>query len=375
VRTDWVAGADSRCVELLLEAGVVPMGKTHTHEFAFGVMTPTTRNPWDTDRVPGGSSGGTGAALAAGDVLLGLGTDTGGSIRIPASLCGVAGIKPTYGRVSRAGVTSLSWSLDHAGPLARTVRDVAIGLQHLAGFDPRDPGSVDEPVPQYLDGIEAGVRGLRIGVPQNLYFDVCADDVGAAVHDVAGRLEGEGARLVPVSLPDAGLYQAVLFAILLPEASAYHQRMLRESGPLYQPDVRLFLEAGELVLGTDYVKALRIRTQVQRGWRQVFEDIDVLIAPTTAATAGRAGDATVDLGGAGVVPMIDAYVRTCAPANLTGLPAASVPVGFDGQGLPIGCQFVGRPFDEPTVLRAARAAERLSGGWAAQRVPGVAAVN
>jgi aspartyl-tRNA(Asn)/glutamyl-tRNA(Gln) amidotransferase subunit A len=372
VRRDFVADADSRCVERLAAAGAVTIGKTHTHEFAFGVVTPTTRNPWDTGRIPGGSSGGTGAALAAGEVLLGLGTDTGGSIRIPASLCGVAGIKPTYGRVSRAGVTSLSWSLDHAGPLARSVRDLAIALGCLAGYDRRDPATVDVAVPDYLNGIEGGVSGLRIGVPRNHYFEPCAPAVAAAVHALAEGLQADGARLVPVTIPDADLVMAVLFAILLPEASAYHRQLLRRYADRYQPDVRLFLEAGELVLGTDYVQALRIRSRIQEGWKQMFADIDVLVAPTTAATAARVGDADVPVGEGPDVALMEAYVRTSAPANLTGLPAASVPAGFDDAGLPIGAQFIGRPFDEATVLRVARAAERIVGGWAAHRLPALA---
>jgi aspartyl-tRNA(Asn)/glutamyl-tRNA(Gln) amidotransferase subunit A len=369
VRRDFVPQGDSRAVELLEAAGAITVGKTHTHEFAYGVITPTTRNPWDTGRIPGGSSGGTGAAVAAGEVLVGLGTDTGGSIRIPSSLCGVVGIKPTYGRVSRHGVTSLSWSLDHAGPLARTVRDVAIGLRVIAGYDRRDPATVDVAVPDYLDGIEDGVAGLRIGVPRNHYFDTCATSVADAVHGLAGRLEADGARLVPVTLPDAELYLPVLFGILLPEASSYHQSMLRERSELYQADVRVFLEAGELILATDYLKALRIRGRIQQGWKQLFDDVDVIVAPTTGATAARSGEGEVDLGGGRAAPVMDAYVNASAPGNLTGLPAASVPAGFDGSGLPIGAQFLGRPFDEATVLRVARAAERVVGGWGAERVP------
>jgi len=369
VRRDHVAETDARCVERLGAAGAIPIGKTHTHEFAFGVVTPTTRNPWEHDRIPGGSSGGTGAALAAGEVLLGLGTDTGGSIRIPAALCGVAGIKPTYGRVSRAGVTSLSWSLDHAGPLARSVRDLAIALRCLAGYDRRDPASVDVAVPDYLDGIEDGVAGLRIGVPRNHYFEPCASAVAATVHGLADQLQAGGARLVPVTIPDADLAMATLFAIVLPEASAYHRRTLRASAERYQPDVRLFLEAGELVLATDYLQALRLRQRMQEGWKHLFADIDVVLAPTTAATAARAGDTEVDLGDGRSLPLMEAYVRTSAPANLTGLPAASVPAGFDDAGLPIGAQLIGRPFDEATVLRVARAAERITGGWGSRRVP------
>jgi aspartyl-tRNA(Asn)/glutamyl-tRNA(Gln) amidotransferase subunit A len=369
VRQDFVPDSDARCVELLQQAGAVIIGKTHTHEFAAGVVTPTTRNPWDTGRIPGGSSGGTGAAVAAGEVLMGLGTDTGGSIRIPSSLCGLAGIKPTYGRVSRFGVTSLSWSLDHAGPMARTVRDIAISLRLLAGHDHRDPATVDVPVPDYLEGIEAGVSGLRLGVPRNHYIAPCAPAVVAALQRVADALQSEGARVVPVTVPLEHLYGPLLFTILLPEVSSYHQRMLRERGERYQEDVRQFAEAGELVLATDYVKALRLRCVMQQAWKAMFEDIDVLLAPTTAATAAKVGQLEIDYGSGEPAPLLDAYVRTSSPANLTGLPAATVCTGFDEMGLPIGSQIIGRPFDEATVLRVARAAERISGPWGTHRVP------
>ena len=168
VRHDHVAAANSACVQRLKAAGAVIVGKTHTHEFAYGIVTPTSANPWNPERIPGGSSGGSGASVAARGCFMGLGSDTGGSIRIPAALCGTVGLKPTYGRVSRAGVTSLCWSLDHVGPLTRTVRDAALALECLAGYDPRDPGSADEPVGDYTGGLEAGVRGLRIGVPREL---------------------------------------------------------------------------------------------------------------------------------------------------------------------------------------------------------------
>jgi aspartyl-tRNA(Asn)/glutamyl-tRNA(Gln) amidotransferase subunit A len=369
VRQDFLPTGNARCVELLEQAGAVIIGKTHTHEFAYGVVTPTTRNPWDTGRIPGGSSGGTGAAVAAGEVLMGLGTDTGGSIRIPSSLCGLAGIKPTYGRVSRFGVTSLSWSLDHAGPMARTVRDVAISLRLLAGYDRRDPATVDVTVPDYLEGIEAGVSGLRIGVPRNHYVDPCAPAVASSLEKVVDELQAEGARVVPVTVPLDHLYGPLLFTILLPEASAYHQAMLRGRPDRYGEDVRQYLEAGELVLGTDYVKALRLRSLMQQAWKAMFEDIDVLMAPTTAATAAPVGATQVDYGGGVSAPLMDPYVRPSGPANLTGLPAASVCTGFDRAGLPIGTQVIGRPFDESTVLRVARAAERVVGPWGTHRVP------
>jgi aspartyl-tRNA(Asn)/glutamyl-tRNA(Gln) amidotransferase subunit A len=244
-----------------------------------------------------------------------------------------------------------------------------LGLGARAGSAGRAPATVDVAVPDYLAGIEDGVAGLRVGVPRNHYFDNCAPAVADAVHGLAQRLEREGARLVPVTLPDAELYMAVLFGILLPEASSYHQSMLRSHGTLYQTDVRLFMEAGELILATDYLKAVRIRSQIQDGWKRMFADIDVLVAPSTKATAARAGELEVDLGGGHRAPVMDAYVTTSAPGNLTGLPAASVPAGFDGNGLPIGAQFVGRPFDEATLLRVARSAERIVGGWGAVRVP------
>lgn len=366
VRADFVPDADSAAVAALRRAGAVIVGKTHTHEFAYGTLTPTTRNPWDLDRVPGGSSGGSGAAVAAGMCLLALGTDTGGSIRIPAALCGTVGLKPTFGRTSRFGITALAWSLDHAGPLARTVRDSAVALAPLAGFDGRDPGSVDEPVPDYLAALDRGVDGLVVGVPANFYFDRIDPGVEAAVRAAIAQLEGAGARVVEVTLPLAEQYLAVEFGIVLPEASAYHQEMLRHRGELYTDDVRVLLETGELVLATDYLKALRVRTLVQQGWRQAFDGVDVLAAPSVPATAIRCDEPTLTWPDGSTEAAINAYVRLSCPANITGLPALSVPCGVDGNGLPIGLQLIGRPFDEATVLRAGRVAEELS-GWDARQ--------
>ncbi|MGY1737317.1 amidase [Geodermatophilus sp. SYSU D00684] len=368
VRSEHVATEDSACVARLRDAGAVVVGKTHTHEFAYGVLTPTTRNPWDTGRVPGGSSGGSGAAVAAGECLVGMGTDTGGSIRIPASVCGTVGLKPTYGRVSRAGITSLCWSLDHAGPLTRTVRDAALTLQAIAGFDPRDPGSAREPVPDYTADLDAGVGGLTLGVPANYFFDDVDPEVEAAVREAIGVLEAQGATLREVEIPYADQMMAVEFGVLVPEASAYHQEMLRESGELYTDDVRVFLEAGETVLATQYIKALRVRTLVQQAFRRAFEGIDALVCPTLPAAAAEVGQQTFTFPGGREKAVIDAWVGHSAPGNVTGLPALSVPCGFTSSGLPIGLQVIGRPFDEAGVLRVGQAYESAT-DWGSRRPP------
>ncbi len=371
VRHDHKAKMDAECVERLLDAGAVIVGKTHTHEFAYGVVTPTTRNPWDTERVPGGSSGGSAAAVASREVFVGIGTDTGGSIRIPASCCGTVGLKPTYGRVSKAGVTTLSWSLDHVGPLARTVRDAALVLQAIAGHDGRDPSSAREPVPNFTADLDRGVAGLVLGVPTNYFFDGIDPEVEAGVRKAIADLQSAGATVREVTLPMAEYLQAIEFAICLPEASAYHREMLRQRGDLYQPDVRLFLELGELVLATDYLRALRARRLVKEAWAEMFGDhrLDALIAPTLPAPAAMAGQEAFAYPDGREESVITAYVRTSCPANITGLPALSVPCGFTGGGLPFGLQVIGRPFQEATVLRIGQAYEAIAG--LAGRAPGL----
>ena len=360
VREGNVPDRDSVVVEHLLAAGMVMVGKTHTHEFAYGAITPTTRNPWDVRRIPGGSSGGSAAALAAGTCMVGVGTDTGGSIRIPAALCGTVGLKPTYGRSSKRGIAPLSWSLDHVGPLARNVRDCALVLNAIAGADPLDPSTLHAPVPDHTAGLDGGIAGLRVGVPVNHFFDHVSDDVAAAVRGAASVLERLGARLQEVTIPHADAMMAAGWAIILPEASAYHQEALRERGDLYAPDVRLFLEAGELVLATDYLRALRVRTLIQQGWAEMFADIDVLIAPTVPLAAPVVGTAMIPWPGGVTEDITQALVRLTLPANLTGLPSLSLAVGFDAGGLPLGMQVIGRPLDEATVLRVGQAYECAS---------------
>lgn len=371
VRADYLPAQDSAVVEKLTAAGTVMVGKTHTHEFAYGAVTPTTRNPWDLEKIPGGSSGGSGAAVAAGECMVGMGSDTGGSIRIPASVCGTVGLKPTYGRVSRRGVASLSWSLDHVGPLTRTVRDAAFVMNAIAGYDRSDPACVDVPVPDYTGGLDAGVAGLTVGVPTNYFTERVDPEVSAAVVAAVGVLDGLGAQIREVTVPMTEYILPTEWGVLLPEASAYHQQMLREKADLYTSDVRLYLEVGELVLATDYIKALRARTLIQQAWRDLFsgpgfDGIDVLVAPTLAAPAASADDLTLHWPDGTTEGATDSYVRFSAPANVTGLPSLSVPCGFTAGGLPIGMQIMGKPFAEATLLTVGQAYESAT-AWLDRR--------
>lgn len=355
VRADCIPKHDSAVVAKLREAGAVVVGRTHSHEFAYGVVTPQTRNPWRTDRIAGGSSGGSAAAVAVGACFLGLGSDTAGSIRIPAALCGVVGLKPTYGRVSRTGVTPLSWSLDHAGPLTRTVEDAALAMNVMAGYDPCDKGSVDVPVPDFSAGLGRGVSGTTAGIPVNLFTERVDAEVRTAVDAACARLADLGVRLREVRLPLADEIMDTEFAILQPEAASYHRQMLREHGDLYTEDVRQALQAGESIPATEYLAARRKRALIRRQWRKLFGEIDVLLAPTVPIAAMDAGKPRVTWPDGVTEGPVEAYIRFSAPANLTGLPALSVPCGFTGAGLPVGLQIVGRPFDEATVLRVGHA--------------------
>lgn len=357
VREGHVADADSEVVSRLRRAGAILVGKTVTHEFASGVTSPPARNPWNLDCVPGGSSGGSGAAVAADLCMAASGTDTAGSIRIPASVNGVVGLKPTFGRVSKHGVVPLAWSLDHPGPLAKTVFDAALVLNAIAGYDPADPSSSDERVPDYTSTLDSGIAGLRIAIVQNWYFDRVNGFVTRAVQEAA-RVFGElGARVDEVRIPNLELAMTIHHIILASEASAYHQPTLSTVPDRYRRSTRMFLEAGKLVPATDYLNAQRARELVRQGFRQAFSGIDVMIAPSLPTTAGAFGSSKVQTDGA--EDITQAYVRLSVPANLVGLPALSVPCGFH-DGLPIGLQIIGKPFEEQTVLRAGYAYEQAA---------------
>ncbi|SEC86849.1 amidase [Streptomyces sp. PAN_FS17] len=359
---DRAADRDSTVAARLAAAGAVLVGKTHTHEFAYGLTTPQTRNAWNRERVAGGSSGGSAVAVAAGTATFALGTDTGGSIRVPAALNGVVGLKPTYGLVPRHGVTSLSWSLDHVGPITRTVADAAAVLAVLAGHDPRDPASLPhapgDPRPAATG--DTDLTGLRVGVPRNHYFDHVDAQVEAAVRHAVGRLETLGARLVEVEIPMTRYLRATQWGLMVPEATAYHERTLRTVPELYGADVRVLLEAGELMTAGDYLRAQRARTLMRREWARMLERVDVIAAPTVPTTAVPADRQTVTWSDGTVESVSDAYVRLSAPANITGVPALSVPVGHDGAGMPIGMQLLGHPLGEAVLLRVGHAYERTA---------------
>ncbi|WLQ67948.1 MULTISPECIES: amidase [Streptomyces] len=360
VRAGHVADHDSQVAALLKDAGAVLLGKTHTHEFAYGLTTPQTSNAWDRNRVAGGSSGGSAVAVAAGEATFAMGTDTGGSIRVPAALNGVVGLKPTYGLVSRSGVTPLSWSLDHVGPITRSAQDAALVLAATAGYDPRDPASVPGP-PADLTG-SGDLKGLRIGVPRNHYFDRVSPEVEEAVRRAIGRLAELGAELVDVEIPMARYIQAVQWGLMVPEATAYHERSLRAAPELYTSDVRILLEAGALTSAGDYLRAQRARTMMRDDWARMFGGIDVLAAPTVPMTAAKSGQDTVEWDDGTVEAVSDSYVRLSAPADITGVPALTLPVGHDHAGLPIGMQLMAGPFQDATVLRVGRVYEEAADG-------------
>jgi aspartyl-tRNA(Asn)/glutamyl-tRNA(Gln) amidotransferase subunit A len=366
ILADNVATEDSGATKRLREAGAVLLGKLNLHQFAFGATGRSSDfgpacNPWDTQRVTGGSSSGSGAAVAAGECFAALGTDTGGSIRIPASLCGVVGLKPTFGRVSRAGLLPLAWSLDHAGPLTRTVEDAAIVLQAIAGRDDADDWSSGEPVPDYRGHIRDGVKGLRIGVPDSFFSDSLLPEIDAAVKEALRVLGGLGAIVEPVTLPYIDDIPNAVTAIMLPEALAFHHKWMAERPEDYADDVRYRLELGATFLAVDYVEAQRFREMTVRAWREeVFSRFDIIATASTQTTATPVESSDLSV--------VFSLIRLTNPLNLLGVPAISVPCGFSPNGLPIGLQLAGRWWDEATVLRAAHAYEQAT-DWHTKRPP------
>ncbi|WP_262705316.1 MULTISPECIES: amidase [Streptomyces] len=358
VRADHRAQADSTVAARLSAAGAVLLGKTHTHEFAYGLTTPQTHNAWDAGRVVGGSSGGSAVAVASGAATFAVGTDTGGSIRVPAALNGVVGLKPTYGLVPRHGVTSLSWSLDHVGPVTRTVEDAALVLTALAGHDARDPASLTTPATDHRPAAGTDLTGLRVGVPRTYYFDHVDPEIEAAVRQAIDQLQALGARLVEVEIPLTRYIQATQWGLMVAEATAYHEGTLRAVPELYQADVRILLEAGELMPAGDYLRAQRSRTLMRQEWARMLTEVDVIAAPTVPATAVKAGQETITWADGTDEGVSDAYVRLSSPANITGVPSLSIPVGHDTAGLPIGMQLLGRPLGENTLLRVGHVYEQ-----------------
>ena len=371
---DWVPAEDATVVTRLAAAGAIVLGKLNMHEFAYGpeglnVHYGTTWNPWDrsTHRICGGSSSGSGAAVAAGLCPGALGSDTGGSIRIPSALCGLTGIKPTYGRVSRAGVLPLAWSLDHVGPMCRSAVDCALMLGAMAGYDPRDPSTSVLPVPDYAAALTGEIKGLRIGLLRRVFLETADAPQRQAVEQAVKTLEGLGASVREVSLEQMKYAAGVVAAMISAESYAYHETWLKTRGAEYGPDVRERLLVGAFVSGADYLKGQRVRRLIRDEVDRVLGGVDVLIAPTVpiAATPVGAREAVVNGAPQPVRPSLLRYTR---PFNASGHPAASVPCGFTADGLPIGMQVLGRSFDEATVLRVADAYQRAT-DWHARRPP------
>ena len=366
-----IAREDSAVAARLRTGGAVFLGKTNLHEWAFGVTNQNphfgnAKNPWDATRIPGGSSGGSAIAVATGMCFMSPGSDTGGSIRIPAALCGIAGIKPTYGRVSLRGVVPLAWSLDHAGPLARTVRDLAISLDLLAGHDPQDPGSADVPAQDYLADLEKGAQGLRILVPTTHFFVDADEEVEGAVREAAKQLASLGARVEERALPHTEMLRDTQRAIISSDALAYHKDHLKEHPDDFGPYVAERMKGAESITASELALARRTQAQIRSDWTQMLREFDVILTPTTPSSALPREDARpAGERDAAAARLMTSYT---SPFNLTGLPAISIPCGFTTSGLPIGLQLAAGPWKEALLLRAARAYERET-SWNTRRPP------
>ncbi|MCP5109670.1 MAG: amidase [bacterium] len=357
---DNVPSHDAAVVERLEDAGAVLIGKTSMHELAYGITSNNphfgaVHNPWDADCVPGGSSGGSGAAVAAGMVFMAMGTDTGGSIRIPASFCGTVGLKPTTGRISRRGVMPLDFTLDHMGPLTRTVRDAAFSLRVLAGHDPLDDSSSREPVPQYLSGGEMSLKGLRAGLPENHFFDRIDPEVKGAVQRMADLAANLGAEVTPIRLPDIPSINTIGRLILFAEAAAVLEPYMDQRDK-FGADVLGLLDQGRLLTATDYINAQRLRRLAMEEFRSVWKRVDCLLTATTPIVAPKIGQDEVRFTDETEDVRL-ASTRLVRPFNVLGLPAISMPCGFHSSGPPMGLQIVSRPFAEDLVLRVAAALE------------------
>ena len=354
---DWAPDYDSAVVERLNRAGAVVLGKTNLHELAYGTTSANlhygvVRNPWNHQCHPGGSSGGSSAAVADGLAMAALGSDTGASIRQPAACCGIVGLKPTFGRVSKFGALSLSWSMDHVGPMARSVEDAALMLQVLAGYDARDPTCVNRAIPDYRENLKKTIRGCKLGVARPFFFEDCDPEVETAVEKAVQVLRDVGATIVDVELPDMWVCHRMGSLIIAVEGAAYHANALRERPEKFSDEMLASFGLRNFYTEVQYVQAQRLRRHLTVETQKRFESFDALITPTSPVPTTQIAD---DPPGHGLLRS-----RNTLPFNFTSLPAISIPCGFTAGGLPIGVQITGRVFDEQSVLRIAYTYEQAT---------------
>jgi len=366
ILADWLPEADATVTTRLRQAGAVFIGKTNMHEFAWGGTSANphygaVRNPWDPAHFPAGSSGGSAVAVAARFCFGAIGTDTGGSIRLPSAVNGIVGLRPTYGRVSNHGVVPLAWSMDTVGPMTRTVEDCALMFGAIAGFDPKDAGSAPRACDDYLQALGGGCRGLRIGIVPGYFFEHLQAPVHDAVKEALAAFVDLGAELVDVDIRNIHGNISAQLTIESAEPSTYHQRNLRERPEDYGDDVRTLLEAGEMLLATQYLQAQRYRALLRAEFLDAFRRVDVFVCPSLPFVATRIGETRVEIEPGRQEDMLSAIMQFTGVASLTGLPSMNVPCGFDPHGLPIGMQIIGRPFAEATLLRAGHAFQQATG--------------
>ena len=366
ILADWLPEAEATVTTRLRQAGAVFIGKTNMHEFAWGGTSANphygaVRNPWDPAHFPAGSSGGSAVAVAARFCFGAIGTDTGGSIRLPSAVNGIVGLRPTYGRVSNHGVVPLAWSMDTVGPMTRTVEDCALMFGAIAGFDPKDAGSAPRACDDYLQALGGDCRGLRIGIVPGYFFEHLQAPVHDAVKEALAAFVDLGAELVDVDIRNIHGNISAQLTIESAEPSTYHQRNLRERPEDYGDDVRTLLEAGEMLLATQYLQAQRYRALLRAEFLDAFRRVDVFVCPSLPFVATRIGETRVEIEPGRQEDMLSAIMQFTGVASLTGLPSMNVPCGFDPHGLPIGMQIIGRPFAEATLLRAGHAFQQATG--------------
>ena len=357
--SSWIPSENATLVDRLNDAGAILAAKLYTFEFAGGANA-TTCNPWDLERTAAGSSSGSAAAVAARELPLAIGTDTGGSIAIPAAFVGIAGLKATYGRVPRTGVMPLSWTLDHVGPMTRSAKDAALALQVMAGHDEGDPNSGNVAVPDYLETIDRGVKGLRVGVPRDWFFDICDPEIAEATHEAVRELARAGAVITEFDLPSTRQVQlhAIELTVVYAEMSSLHSPTFSRLDE-YGPEFQKLLTRGQFVNAADYLHCLRARHLVQLDFERAFEEIDVAVVPGCVCVAPRHDHMDARIGDE-EKPLLDVVSRTTAVFDIVGLPTITIPSGLDRDGLPMGIAIAARPYDEVTMFRAAHAYQRLT---------------